>query len=109
MRSSIVCQRPSFGTVEVYPRKYWRLSSSAIPAVAGSRSRGETMISVRPPLSSVMARSASGLTRSTELRLERDDDEDGCERGGGGGGAALGGGALPGNGDGCGSVRGVEG
>ena len=80
-----------------------------MPAVAGSRSRGETMISVRPPLSSVMARRASGLTRSTELLLERDDDVGGGGGCGFGGGAALGGGALPGNGDGCGNVLGVDG
>src|ERR1041385_2666447 len=44
--------------------KYCRLSSLAMPAVAGSRSRAETMISVRPPLSSVIDRSASALKRS---------------------------------------------
>ena len=42
------------------------LSSSAMPAVAGSRSRGSRTISVRPPLSSVMSRSAATLTRSSD-------------------------------------------
>ena len=65
------------------------------------------MISVRPPLSSVIARSASGFTRSTEeLRAERDGGGGGCGRGAG---ARAGGGALPGNGDGTGKVRGGPG
>src|SRR6185503_2797904 len=46
--------------------KYCRLSSLAIPAVAGSRSRGDMMISVRPPVSSVMARRAPTCRRSDE-------------------------------------------
>jgi len=39
-----------------------------MPAVAGSRSRADMMISVRPPLSSVIDRSAS------TFRRELDDD-----------------------------------
>ena len=42
-------------------------NSSAMPAVAGSRSRAVRTISVRPPLSSVMSRSAATLTRSSGL------------------------------------------
>src|SRR5262245_51800352 len=84
--TSMVCHLPSLGAGETYPMKYCRLSSSAMPDVAGSRSRGETTISVRPPLSSVIARSASGFTRSTELDpLRREEDG-----GGGGGGVGLG-------------------
>jgi hypothetical protein len=92
-----------------------------MPAVAGSRSRAETMISVRPPLSSVMLRSASALRRSLEPDrrvvcdgadpldpLDVDDDvPDEDDVAGGGGGVGREGGALrPGNGDGFGSVFG---
>src|SRR5688500_7226366 len=58
------CQRPSFVAPDAYPKKYCLLNSSAMPAVAESRSRAERMISVRPPLSSVMLRSASSSTLS---------------------------------------------
>src|SRR4029077_826573 len=40
-------------------------------AVDGFRSRGSRMISVRPPLSSVMSRSATTLTRSSGLLRTR--------------------------------------
>src|SRR6187401_984633 len=92
--------------------KYWRLSSSAMPAVAGSRSRADTMISVRPPLSSVMRRSRSTLTRS--------DPRDGAlefDAGGGLGGRAFdpddgrvdpAPGVVPGNADGMGAFLGAD-
>ena len=47
-------------------------------AVAGSRSRADMMISVRPPLSSVIDRSAATFSRSLEAgrRLPGKEDED---------------------------------
>lgn len=83
--------------------KYCRLNSSATRAVAGSMSRFETTISVRPPLSSVSARSASMFTPSPLFRLLGFDGFDD------GGDVALEGGAttdvgpLPGKG--CGTAR----
>jgi hypothetical protein len=53
----------------------------------GSRSRGETMTSVRPPPSSVSAR-ASALIRSVDVD-PRFDAEGGGEDGGGGGGGVT--------------------
>src|SRR5688572_19662917 len=74
-----------------------------MPAVAGSRSRGERMISVRPPLSSVIDRSASTFSRPSddERRLPvlaggLDGVDEGC-------GVFR----APGNADGCGLSGGV--
>lgn len=103
----MVCQRPSRGLDVLYPRKYCRLSSLAMPAVAGSRSRAETMISVRPPLSSVIDRSASTFRRALdefERRAPEELDElDEDDAGGGDGGGAL----APGNAEGVGVDRGA--
>jgi hypothetical protein len=54
---------PSGARAEVYASTYWWLSSSAMRAVAASRSALSCTTSVRPPLSSVISRSAYGLTR----------------------------------------------
>ena len=79
-----------------------------MPAVAGSRSRAETMISVRPPLSSLSARSVSALIRSVALPDDRELDGWGGGGGGGGGGGVTVRvvGPLPGNGEGTGMVCG---
>src|SRR3954470_7423136 len=79
-----------------------------MPAVAGSRSRVERTISVRPPLSSVMSRRAATLTRSSDmLRLLDDPPPDPGLRGAGTvGGCDEGGGRRPGSGIGSGIGRG---
>ena len=62
------------------------LSSSAMPAVAAARSRGSRRISVRPPLSSVMSRSALASTESLQPRVAGRPGGVGGNGCGGGGG-----------------------
>src|SRR3954469_661295 len=78
-----------------------------MPAVAGSRSRVERTISVRPPLSSVMSRRAATLTRSSDAIRLLEDPPPGLRGVGTVGGGDEGGGRRPGIGKGSGIGRGI--